>query len=65
MILLHYKTNQRGIDQFLRKGLRAITCRKGLIKGIFKQIEVFQLPDGHEVPAFQFDVERLGRSWSA
>ena len=61
VILLHHKTNQHGVDQFLSKGLRAITGRKGLINGIFKQIEVFQLPDGYEVPTFQFDAERVGR----
>lgn len=61
VILLTHQANQLGVDQFLRKGLRAITGHKGLIDSIFKQIEVYQLPDGREVPKFEFDGERVGR----
>jgi hypothetical protein len=61
VILLTYKANQLGVDQFLSKGLRAITGRKGLVDSIFKKIEVYQLPDGREIPTFEFDAERVGR----
>jgi hypothetical protein len=61
VILLSHQANQLGSEQFLRKGLRAITGRKGLIDSIFKHIEVFQTPDGREVPTLQFDAERVNR----
>lgn len=61
VILLTHKANRVGEKQFLTKGLRAITGRKGLIAGVFKKIEVFQLPDGTEIPTVQFDGERVTR----
>jgi hypothetical protein len=50
-----------GEEQFLTKGLRAITGRKGLVASVFKKIEVFQSPDGTETPTMQFDAERVNR----
>jgi hypothetical protein len=61
VILLTHKANQLGVDQFLHKGLRAITGRKGLVDSIFKKIEVYQLPDGREIPTFEFDAERVDK----
>jgi hypothetical protein len=61
VILLTYQANQLGVDQLLSKGLRAITGRKGLVDSVFKKITVHQLPDGHELPTFEFDVERVKR----
>jgi hypothetical protein len=50
-----------GEEQFLTKALRAITGQKGLVASVFKKIEVFQLPDGTEIPTVQFDAERVNR----
>jgi len=61
IILLTHKANQLGVDQFLSKGLRAITGRKGLVDRIFLKIEVYQVPDGRQLPTLEFDVERVGR----
>jgi hypothetical protein len=61
VIFLTDKANQLGVDQFLSKGMRAINGRKGLIHSIFKKIEVYQLPDGREIPKFEFDAERVNR----
>jgi len=61
VILLTHKANQLGVEQFLSKGLRAITGRKGLVDSIFKKIEVYQLPDGREIPTFEFDAERVDK----
>lgn len=60
VVLLTHKANQLGVDQFLSKGLRAITGRKGLADSIFLKIEVYQLPDGREIPTLEFDAERVG-----
>lgn len=59
--LLSQKTNLLGINHFLGRGLRGITGRKGLINAVFKKIEVFQLPDGREIPTVEFDAERVNR----
>jgi hypothetical protein len=61
VILLTDKANQLATNQFLRKGVRAITGHKGLIDAIFKKIEVHQLPGGREVPTVEFDAERVER----
>jgi len=62
VILLTHKANQLGTDQFLRKGIRAVTGRRGLIGSIFKSdIEVHQLPGGREAATFEFDAERVER----
>ena len=61
VLVLTHKANRMGEEQFLTKGLRAITGRKGLVASVFKKIEVFQLPDGTEIPTMQFDAERVNR----
>jgi len=61
VILLTYQANRLGVEQFVSKGLRGLTGRKGLVKAVFKEIEVFQLPDGREIPTFKFDPERVNR----
>lgn len=61
VVLLSYKANRMAQEQFLTKGLRAITGRKGLVDSVFKSIEVIQLPDGRKIPTLQFDVRRVNR----
>ncbi len=61
VILLTHRANQLGVQQFLSKGLRGIAGRRGLVRAVFKRIEVYQLADGREIPIMEFDAARVDR----
>jgi hypothetical protein len=59
VLRLTHQANPLAQQDFVKKGIRAIDRSKGLVDALFKSINVYQLPDGREIPTMEFDAARV------